>query len=99
MLVLFAAASVDVESLFSRGAKSGKISFFPLETKKTTIFAENLIEKSQIPKYRVGKPPILTPVAMGFGRIFSRGGSRGFSQNFFQGEPKVVKFVFYPSKL
>ena len=37
---------------------------------------------------------------MGVGRIFSRGGvSRGLSQNFFQGGPKVVKFGFYPSKL
>ena len=32
----------------------------------------------------------------GVGRIFSRGASRGFSQNFFQGGPKAVKFVFYP---
>jgi len=37
---------------------------------------------------------------MGVGRIFSRGGgSRGFSLNVFQGGAKVVKFVFYPSKL
>jgi len=27
------------------------------------------------------------------------GGSRGFSQKFLQGGPKVVKFVFYPTKL
>jgi len=37
---------------------------------------------------------------MGVGRIFSREGSdRGFSQKFFQGGPKVVKFGVYPSKL
>jgi len=36
---------------------------------------------------------------MGVGRIFSRGTSRGFSQIFFQGGPKVVKFGFHPSKL
>ena len=37
---------------------------------------------------------------MGVGTIFSRGASRGFSQNFFQGGgTKVVKFCFYPSKL
>jgi len=37
--------------------------------------------------------------SMGVGRIFSRGASRGFCQNFFQGGPKVVKFGFYRSKL
>jgi len=37
--------------------------------------------------------------SMGVGRIFSRGTSRGFCQNFFQGGPKVVKFGFYRSKL
>jgi len=31
--------------------------------------------------------------------FFQGGGSRGFSQNIFQGGPKVVEFVFYPSKL
>ena len=31
--------------------------------------------------------------------FFRGGGSRGFYQNFFQGWPKVVKFVFYHSKL
>jgi len=30
--------------------------------------------------------------------FFQGGGSRGLSQNFFQGEPKVVKFGFNPSK-
>jgi len=34
---------------------------------------------------------------MGVGRIFSRGGTRGFSKIFLVG-PKVVKFVFYHSK-
>jgi len=33
---------------FSRGAKSGEISFFVLESKKTTFFAKDAIEKSQI---------------------------------------------------
>jgi len=36
---------------------------------------------------------------MGVGRIFPGVASRGFSQNFFPGGTKVVKFVFYPSKL
>jgi len=31
--------------------------------------------------------------------FFLWGGSRGFSQNFFQGGPNVVKLGFYPSKL
>jgi len=31
--------------------------------------------------------------------FFQGGASRGFSQNFFQGGPKIVKFCFYPSKL
>ena len=39
---------------------------------------------------------LITWASEGF---FSRGASRGFSQNFFQGGPKAVKFVFYPSKL
>jgi len=40
--------------IFSRGDNSGifqgevKISFYPLETKKTTFFAKNVIEKRQI---------------------------------------------------
>jgi len=35
---------------------------------------------------------------MGVGRIFSRGAAGGFPK-FFPGGSKVVKFVFYPSKL
>jgi len=35
---------------------------------------------------------------MSVGRIFSRRATRGFFQNF-SGGPKVVKFVFYTSKL
>jgi len=34
---------------FSREAKSGKISFYPVETKKMTFFGKNLIGKYQIP--------------------------------------------------
>jgi len=30
--------------------------------------------------------------------FFQGGGTRGFSQKFFQGGPKVVKFGFYRSK-
>ena len=38
-------------------------------------------------------------LTMGVERIFSRGGgSKRFSQNFFQGGPKAVKLRFYPSK-
>jgi len=37
---------------------------------------------------------------MGVGRNFSRGGAVGdLPKNFSRGGPKVVKFVFYPSKL
>jgi len=36
---------------------------------------------------------------MGVGTIFSRGGTRGFFQNFSKGGAKVVKFVFFHSKL
>jgi len=37
---------------------------------------------------------------MGVGRIFSKGEPVGdFPNFFFRGEPKVVKFVFYPSKM
>jgi len=38
-------------------------------------------------------------VCMGVGRNFSRGATSGFFQKFFYGRPKVVKFVFYHSKL
>jgi len=38
-------------------------------------------------------------VCMGVGRNFSRGATSGFFQKFFYGGPKVVKFVFYHSKL
>ena len=47
-----------------------------------------------------GKSLGILVLNMGVGRIFSGGGvSRGFSQNYFLGGPKAVKFVFYPSKL
>jgi len=36
---------------FAGGAKSGKISFSSLETKKTTFFAKNLMGKCQISKF------------------------------------------------
>ena len=36
--------------MFAGGAKSGKISFSPLETKKTTFFAKNMMGKCQIKK-------------------------------------------------
>jgi len=38
-------------------------------------------------------------MVMGIGRIFSRGATTGFFLNFSRGRPKVVKFVFYRSKL
>jgi len=37
---------------FPGGAKSGEISFIPLQNKKTIFFANNLIEKYQISKSR-----------------------------------------------
>jgi len=37
---------------FPGGTKTGKISFFPLETKKTTFLAKNVIGKSQVSKSR-----------------------------------------------
>jgi len=40
----------DFSKFFSRGAKSGKICFFPLKTKKTTFFATNFkIHGGQVP--------------------------------------------------
>jgi len=39
------------------------------------------------------------PAYMGVGRIFSSGMQQDIFQKFFPGGPKVVKFVFYPSKL
>jgi len=38
-------------------------------------------------------------VCMGVGRNFFQGGTNVFFQNFFYEGPKVVKFVFYDSKL
>jgi len=38
-------------------------------------------------------------MVMGVGRIFSRGSTRGFFQNFSRKGAKVVKFSFYHSKL
>ena len=42
---------------FSRGGKTGEISFFPLETKKATFFAKNIIGKRQIFQPWAPKPP------------------------------------------
>ena len=42
---------------FFQGAKSGEISFYALETKKTKFFAKNLIGKCQISKCGVLAPP------------------------------------------
>jgi len=36
------------KNMFAGGAKSGKISFSPLETKKTTFFVKNMMGKCQI---------------------------------------------------
>ena len=52
------------QKYFSRGAKSGKIRFYPLETKKTS-FAKNLIGKCQISNSRGDKAlpaPLPTPI-------------------------------------
>jgi len=40
--------SRDAQKDFSMGAKTSKISFYPLKTKKTTFFAETLIGKCQM---------------------------------------------------
>jgi len=37
-----------VKNMFAGGAKSGKILFSPLETKKTTFFAKSMMGKCQI---------------------------------------------------
>ena len=57
-------------------------------------------------KPRLSFPKICTQIkkknsgtSMGLGRIFSRGATKGFIQNFSRGGPKVVKFVFSHSKL
>jgi len=44
----------------SREAKCGEISFYPLETKKSTFCAKNLMEKCYISKSRV-LGPCLSP--------------------------------------
>jgi len=50
----FACSCIYVQGLakniFAEGAKSGKISFSPLETTKTTFFAKRLMGKCQISK-------------------------------------------------
>jgi len=52
-----------------RGAKSDKISFFLLETKKTTFFAKSVIKKCQTSKSR-GKAPLPAPDAHDLGGIY-----------------------------
>jgi len=52
---------------FQRGTKSGKISFFPLGTKKTIFFAKILLEKYQISQCRRVGPacnPLPTPMCL-----------------------------------
>jgi len=46
------------EGFFQVGSKSGEISFYPLETKKTTLFAKSLTRKCQILKSRGLSPKI-----------------------------------------
>jgi len=46
---------------FWRGAKCGEISLFPLETKKTTFFADNFMEKCQISKSTGALEPPASP--------------------------------------
>ena len=43
---------------FRRGAKSGEVSFYPLETKKTTFFADNWTGKCQISKQIATSVPL-----------------------------------------
>jgi len=47
--------------IFQRGAKSDEISFFPLETKKTTFFAKNIIKKYETSKSIGPLPPFRRP--------------------------------------
>jgi len=54
------------EGFFPRGAKTGEVSFFPIETKKTTFFAKSLIRKCQISK--CGGPPFPAPTPI-FGSL------------------------------
>jgi len=42
------------KNIFPWGSKSGKISFYPLETKKTTFFAKNLTGKYQNSNSKAG---------------------------------------------
>ena len=49
------------QKYFSRGDKSGKISIYPLETKKTAFFAKHLIGKCQISNSREGFGPSHVP--------------------------------------
>jgi len=53
--------------------KSGEISFYPLQTKKTTVFAENLMKKCQISKSREGQapcPPLPNPTPTGVTKLW-----------------------------
>jgi len=54
------------KNLSKREGKSDEISFFLLETKKTTFFAKNVIEKCQISKSRSKTPfpPLSTPMIL-----------------------------------
>jgi len=43
---------MGVGRIFFRGGESGEMSFFPLESKKTSFFAKTIIGKCQISKSR-----------------------------------------------
>jgi len=46
------------QNIFPGEGQSDKNSFYPLETKKTTFFAKNLIGKCQFSNSMGGKPPM-----------------------------------------
>jgi len=55
------------KNIIPKGAKSGEISFYTLETKKSTFFAKDVIGKCQISKSRGLGPPSPLPTHMNMG--------------------------------
>jgi len=56
--------SAGSNSGYSSGAKSGEISMYPLATKKTSVFAKNLMRKCQILKSREARSSAPLPTLM-----------------------------------
>jgi len=70
--------------IFAEGAKSGKISFSPSETKKTTFFAKTLMGKCQISKSWGGLPFPPSREADLFGILFDVFTNKHIMNNIFK---------------